>query len=305
MKKRHQILCFGEILWDIFHEKDQTWQILGGAPSNLCYFFNALGESAQLISQVGNDELGDKALMQLEKLKIPYHIIQSDLPTGKVDITIENQEPQYQFNEPAAWDSIPYTENTSHIGKSADIIAFGSLAQRYEGNNSSFATLKQILASNTDAIRFLDLNLRAPHFTEKRILELLSLADILKINEEEFKYLKQLFSLEKLSTRDALYQLIITLKLNFIILTLGANGSIVMSETDYSAKSIQKAEIKDTVGAGDSFSAAFLTALNHGASFATAHHFSNQFSSYICTQKGAFVPIPSKFKAQLTTFSAW
>ena len=304
MVKKHQILCFGEILWDIFHESSHEWRVLGGAPSNLCYFFNALGESAILISQVGNDALGLEALAKLDQLQMPHHITQSNLPTGRVDITIEDKEPHYQFNEPAAWDTIPYHEITKSIGKTADIIAFGSLAQRGE-HNSSFTTLKKILESNPNATRFLDLNLRAPHFTESRILELLALADILKINEDEFQHLRTLFALEKLSIRDALYQLILTLKLNFIILTLGENGSIVMSETDYSAKSILKTDIKDTVGAGDSFSAAFLTALNHGANFATAHHFANQFSSYICTQKGAFVPIPAKFREMLTTFSAW
>ena len=121
----------------------------------------------------------------------------------------------------------------------------------------------------------------------------------------EFQYLKSLLNLDSLSTRDALFQLIQFLNLNFIILTLGAEGSIVMSETNYSAQSIQKVTLNDTVGAGDAFSAAFLTALNRGASFENAHAFANRFSSYICTQKGAFVPIPASFKEELSAFSAW
>lgn len=306
MGKRHNILCFGEILWDIFHEDGKKWQVLGGAPSNLCYFFNQLGESALLISQVGKDELGLAALQKLQTLQIPHQIRQSDLPTGYVDIHIQNHEPQYQFNDPAAWDFIPYPNNAlMTIDKQIDLIAFGSLAQRKKDDHSSFSTLLKILEDHPHATRFLDLNLRAPHYEDSRILELLKLADILKINEDEFHYLKTLFSLEKLSTRDGLYQLIEILKLNFIILTLGANGSIVMSETDYSAKSVQKVDIIDTVGAGDSFSAAFITALNQGANFATAHQFANHFSSFICTQKGAFNEIPESFQTTLKSFSAW
>lgn len=305
MKKQYHILCFGEILWDIFHEDEKEWQVLGGAPSNLCYFFNKLGESALLVSQVGKDLLGLDAINKLQSLQIPHHITQSDLPTGYVDIQIQDNEPQYQFNDPAAWDFIPYSDELNISIEQIDLIAFGSLAQRKKSDHSSFSTLQKILKNNPTALRFLDLNLRAPHFEESHILELLKLADILKINEDEFHYLKQLFSLNKLSTRDALYQLILQLKLNFIILTLGAQGSIIMSETDYSAKSIQKVKIADTVGAGDAFSAAFLTALRHGANFSDAHQFANHFSSYICTQNGAFVEIPSSFKEHLSKLSKW
>lgn len=298
-------LCFGEILWDIFHDESQQSKVLGGAPSNLCYFLNMLGEPATLISQVGHDALGESAIETLKKYHIPHIITTSDLPTGQVDIHIQNHEPHYQFNDPAAWDFIPYSDNLKQIQPSISMIAFGSLAQRSLDDLSSFTTLKALLKDHPQATRFLDLNLRAPHYQNHRILELLTFADILKINQDEFQYLKTLFSLEALSTRDALYQLILQLKLNFIILTLGSEGSIIMSETDYSAQSIQKVEIVNTVGAGDSFSAAFLTALNRGASFSVAHQFANQFSSYICTQKGAFVPIQESFNQTLATFSAW
>ncbi|MHC5224843.1 PfkB family carbohydrate kinase [Ignatzschineria sp. LJL83] len=305
MNASYKILCFGEILWDIFHQDEKTAKVLGGAPSNLSYFFHKLGESTQFISQVGNDELGLEAIQQLQSLQIPHIIPTSNLPTGTVDIQILDHEPHYQFQTPAAWDEIPYSDAVKNAGIQANLIAFGSLAQRNEQENSSFKTLLKILEHNPDATRFLDLNLRAPYFTNEKVLELLKLADILKINFEEFQYLKSLFDLDSLSTRDALFQLIQQLNLNFIILTLGAEGSIVMSETDYSAQSIQKITLNDTVGAGDAFSAAFLTALNRGASFENAHVFANRFSSYICTQKGAFVPIPESFKEALTTFSAW
>ena len=305
MSKTYKTLCFGEILWDIFHEDNQQWQVLGGAPSNLCYFLNTLGESAILISHVGKDALGDNALAQLRALNIPHLIPQSDFETGKVDIIIQNNEPQYTFNTPAAWDFIPYSNDIKEVAQQVNMITFGSLTQRHNSDESSFSTLQKILADNPTATRFLDLNLRAPHFEKSNVLALLELADILKINEDEFYYLKSLFALEALSTRDALYQLILMLNLNLIILTLGAEGSIVMSETDYSAKRIQKIDLVDTVGAGDAFSAAFLTALNHGANFSAAHQFANQFSSYICTQKGAFVSIPPSFKAHLNTLSKW
>lgn len=319
-------LCFGEILWDIFHDNSGSRKVLGGAPSNLCYFLNALEEPAILISQVGNDELGNEALRALQSLNIPHIIPKTDIPTGRVDIQIEDNEPRYTFNDPAAWDMIPYTQAMENVAKKVDMIAFGSLAHRSvnqqdqdiainsdSGNDdnrdahcdSSFETLKQLLAANPNAIRFLDLNLRHPHYHESRLQTLLAFADILKINEDEFNYLKKLLNLTAQTTRDALFSMIQLLSLNFIILTLGQNGSIVMSEHDYSAKSALKTDIINTVGAGDSFSAGFLSALSRGASFTKAHDFANQLSGYICTQEGAFVEIPQRFKTMLAQLSHW
>ena len=311
--RNNTILCFGEILWDIFHDdlKGKSKAVLGGAPSNLCYFFNTLSESAQLISQVGNDDLGLRALQKIEVLKIPHFIATSNtLPTGKVDITIIDHEPNYLFNTPAAWDTIPYPTNliAQETMENVQMIAFGSLASRLYlelGTQSSFNTLTQILHNHPKALRFLDLNLRPPFYNQEMVYELLNFADILKINETEFHYLKECFSLSTLSTRDALYALIIQLRLNYVILTLGENGSIVMSENNYSALSAKKINNPNTVGAGDGFSAGFITALNRGASFAKAHHFANELSAYICTQEGAFIDIPHTFIKALNAFEKW
>ena len=305
-----KILCFGEILWDIFHDEDGVQKVLGGAPSNLCYYFNALGIHATLVSQVGNDDLGFAALKQITSLKIPHLISKSIFPTGKVDIIINNNEPQYIFNTPAAWDSITDSRALDELSTTVDLIAFGSLAHRILSENhvqdKSFDTLKRILNHNPKAKRFLDLNLRHPYYQESRILELLTFADILKINEEEFAYLKNLLGLNHHTMRDALYAMIHLLQLDFIILTLGENGSIVMSENDYSAKSAIKADhLIDTVGAGDAFSAGFLTALYQGSSFIDAHSFANNLSHYICTQKGAFVAIPKSFNVTLSQLNRW
>lgn len=317
MTSHCKILCFGEILWDIFHDDTGSHKVLGGAPSNLCYFFNALGEPATLVSQVGMDSLGDLAIETIESLKMPHIITRSKLPTGKVDIYITDNEPHYHFNIPAAWDSIPDSHALNQVTPDAKMIAFGSLAHRFLHNDhlqdyalskaldDSFITLTKILDMNPTAQRFLDLNLRSPYYHDDRVRTLLNFADALKINEAEFEYLKTLLNIENYTMRDALFTLITELSLHFIILTLGEKGSIVMSEQDYSAISACKVKVVDTVGAGDGFSAGFISALNQGARFAQAHAFANQLSGYICTQKGAFVTIPNHFKTTLATFNKW
>lgn len=172
-------------------------------------------------------------------------------------------------------------------------------------SQSSFSTLKSILEHQQQAMRFCDLNLRAPYYSAPLVDQLLRYADLLKLNEMELRYLQKSYQMESLSLRDTLHHLIERFELNAILLTLGAEGSIVMSPNDYSALSGKSITLADSIGAGDSFSAAFITALHKGASFQEAHQFAHHLSHYVCTQSGAFITLPDQFSEKLTTFQAW
>ncbi|OYQ81583.1 hypothetical protein B9T19_02625 [Ignatzschineria sp. F8392] len=347
MNHQATALCFGELLWDCFQdeaqkESNQTEEkrILGGAPSNLCFFLNQLGFPATLVTAVGKDSLGDAALAQLNANKIPVIAARNELPTGRVDITLIEDEPHYQFATPSAWDQIPLSDEILEKAQSATLIAYGSLAmrsaiprfearfeaQQYCDNrdktgsvrgsenrgekeptaeSDSFETFRSILQHHPQTMRFCDLNLRTPYYTASLVDQLLRYADLLKLNEMELRYLQKIYQLESLSLRDTLYHLIERFELNAILLTLGAEGSIVMSPHDYSALSGKSIALVDTIGAGDSFSAAFITALHQGAPFQEAHQFAHHLSHYVCTQSGAFITLPDKFSEKLTTFQAW
>ncbi|MDM1546189.1 bifunctional hydroxymethylpyrimidine kinase/phosphomethylpyrimidine kinase [Ignatzschineria indica] len=326
MNHQATALCFGELLWDCFQDDllenkgiEGPKRILGGAPSNLCYFLNQLGFPATLVTAIGDDSLGREALAQFQQHHIPVIAAQNKFPTGRVDITIIDQEPHYQFATPAAWDQIPLTPEILEKAAATTLIAYGSLAMRSalplfdpknidyndELNHHSFTTLKAILENNPQAMRFCDLNLRAPYYSAPLVDQLLRYADLLKLNEMELRYLQKSYQMESLSLRDTLYHLIERFELNAILLTLGAEGSIVMSPNDYSALSGKSITLADSIGAGDSFSAAFITALYKGASFQEAHQFAHHLSHYVCTQSGAFITLPDKFSEKLTTFQAW
>lgn len=296
---RYTFLSFGELLWDLFPDG----KVLGGAPANLAYFLHGLGESAILYSQVGDDLLGEEASQKIQALQLPAILPKSPYPTGQVKISFnEHNEPHYQFNKENAWDHLTFREFKGL--QELKYIAFGSLALR---SLKSREALQSLLNAAPHAGRFLDLNLRAPHYSEETLRFLLTEAEILKINEEELTILKDLFHISQLSLRDALFNLLEQLDLALILLTLGAKGSIVMSRSDYSARSASQlpGAFVDSVGAGDAFSAAFLAALQQGAELTIAHQLASDFSAFICTQKGAFVPIPAHFQERLKSSSPW
>lgn len=307
MSSMPTLLSFGEILWDQF----PTGDLLGGAPANLAYFLCNLGERAVLFSQVGRDPLGEKALQELSKLALPALVPQIEQETGRVQISFDQEgEPHYQFNTPNAWDFLSFDpqhfqQTFNQPIESLEMIAFGTLAVR---SDHSLKTLLNLLEKSPKAQRFLDLNLRPPFYDKERLLLLLKKADILKINEYELTLLKRYFKIEALSTRDALFTILIEAHLSMILLTLGADGSIVMTPSDYSALSsisLPKEKMGDSVGAGDAFSAGFIAALRQGAHLREAHQFANQFASFICTQNGAFVEIPPHFREKLQHYSPW
>ncbi|HCL89788.1 MAG TPA: carbohydrate kinase, partial [Candidatus Atribacteria bacterium] len=98
-------LLFGEILWDIIDGKSY----IGGAPFNLAAHLTKMGLKSTLISSVGKDALGRKALKEVEKRSIDstYIRIHPHLPTGIVEVSLDERgHPTYLIKENVAWDNI-------------------------------------------------------------------------------------------------------------------------------------------------------------------------------------------------------
>lgn len=77
-----------------------------------------------------------------------------------------------------------------------------------------------------------------------------------------------------------------------VVLTCGAEGSYVFHDCGVSFQSSPKVEVVDTVGAGDSFTAAFVASLLRGCSVSDAHRRASEVAAYVCTQSGATPPLP-------------
>lgn len=284
------IVGLGEILWDVFPER----KILGGAPANFAYHISQFGFNGYALSAIGNDLLGKEILNSLEEKKLNYLIETTDFPTGTVQVTLdENGVPQYEICENVAWDNIPFTARTENLAKNTAAVCFGSLAQR---NKISRETIRQFLKSvPKDCLKIFDINLRQHFYSKKLIEESLELADILKINDDEILIVAELFGWEKLNEKDICIELLKKYDLNIVILTKGAEGSFVYNHKESSFHPTPKVHVADTVGAGDSFTAAFLASYLHNGSIVDAHQLAVEISAYVCTQHGAMPALPDAY----------
>ena len=278
--KKKVIVGIGEILWDML----PTGKALGGAPANFAYHAKRLGEEGWAVSAIGDDPLGREIMDIVGEKRLNNLIAVTDKPTGTVQVTLDaHGVPTYNIMEDVAWDNIPFTPEMEALAKRADAVCFGSLVQRM---GSRDAVLKFLRATRPEALRVFDINLRQ-HYYSKEVLDTsLRLANILKINDEEIRIVADMFGLDGDDTA-ACRSLVERYDLQLVILTKGADGSEVITATEAIPQTVGKVEVVDTVGAGDSFTAAFVVSYLRGDSLSEAQRLANETAAYVCSCKGA------------------
>ncbi len=284
------VVGLGEILWDVFPER----KVLGGAPANFAYHVSQFGYNGYAVSAVGDDLLGKEILESLAQKNLNYLIETTDFPTGTVKVTLnKNGIPQYEICENVAWDNIPFTAKTENLAKITGTVSFGSLAQR---NNVSRESVKKFLAAMpADSLKIFDINLRQHFYTQELIDESLKLSNMLKINDEEVVVVSRLFGMKEDNEQDVCKQLLSDYNLDIVILTKGTEGSFVFTPKETSYQPTPKVHVADTVGAGDSFTAAFVASYMHGERITDAHQLAMEVSAYVCTQHGAMPKLPDAY----------
>ena len=279
------ILSIGELLWDIFPDK----KILGGAPANFAFHARQFGSDATLFTALGNDQQG----LELEETAAKAGIIMQSSrvshPTGTADIILNNEQvPTYKLNDNCAWDHIPLTNKLKKFAAKADLIVFGTIAQR---NFESRNTIKKALELSQAPSKILfDINLRLNFYTKEIIEDSLSAANYLKLNDEEESVLKIIFNKN-------IEQIISDFNLELAILTLGPKGSKIITSNSMSECPATKCEIIDTVGAGDSFTAYFIINYLNGMSIPESQKKASNVAAYVCAHNGATVQIPEYLKS--------
>lgn len=287
------IVGLGEILWDVFPER----KILGGAPANFAYHISQFGFNGYTVSAIGDDLLGKEILDNLEKKQLNYLIEKTDFPTGMVKVNVDSWGiPQYEICEGVAWDNIPFTPRIANLAKETQVVCFGSLAQRNEVSRKTISTFLDNMPK--DSIKIFDINLRLNYYNQEIIEDSLKRANILKINDEEVVKVAHLFKWE-LSEKEVCKHLLSTYNLDILILTKGTEGSWVFTPKEESFLPTPKITIADTVGAGDSFTAAFIASHLHGRCLVASHQLAVEVSAYVCQQHGA---MPKLADAHLELF---
>ena len=295
------VIGLGEALFDCL----PTGRKLGGAPANFAYHVSQFGFDSCAISAIGDDELGQEIIDTFDKVGLHYCLPKVDFPTGTVQVTLNDKGiPQYEICLGVAWDNIPLTEELLSIAKEAKAVCFGSLAQR---SATSRATINAMLeAMPADTLKVFDINLRQQWYNREIIENSLHHCNILKINDEELDIVapmllsvktdpSALIAQDKEKTLRVCRALIELYELRLLILTCGTNGSYVITKDACSFVETPKVEVADTVGAGDSFTGAFIAKLLQGASIAHAHEMAVKVSAYVCTQSGAMPVLPKEF----------
>ena len=276
----YNIICFGEMLWDVLPQKE----LPGGAPMNVAYHLQKLGMAPAVISRVGKDARGEKLLALLKTNGLTTAYIQEDATheTGVVLAMLnERAEATYDIVSPVAWDFIEYHEDLKKLVAAADFFVFGSLASRTENTrNTLFQLLEQ---ANT---KVLDINLRAPHFSKAGVEALLQQCHILKINDQELPLIAGWYgNLKKMEDQMALLQK--RFNINTIVTTRGGEGAILKIGDELYQHPGFKVRVSDTVGSGDAFLAALLCKLSQHETPADALEFANGLGAFIASREGA------------------
>jgi fructokinase len=284
----YNVIGIGEILWDLL----TSGKKIGGAPANFAYHAHALGAGSRVISRIGRDALGDEILQRLQALGLPAEDIQVDpsAPTGTVSVVLSaDGQPRFTIHENVAWDRLALEKSALASVADADAVAFGTLAQRCE---PARGTIQALLATvRPGAWRILDLNLRQHFFSREVIETSLRLSNIVKFNDTELPVLAQLLGLRG-TVREQIEQLARERGQRLVCLTRGAHGSLLYSDGQWADDPGQPVVVKDTVGAGDAFTAALALGVLAGKPLDAINRRANQVAQYVCTQEGATPPLP-------------
>jgi len=278
------VICFGEVLWDNLPSGRQP----GGAPMNVAYHLNKCGIRSHVLSRVGNDKNGADLLNVLKDLGLSTQYCQVDSlhKTSTVEVNITtNNEVEYEIVYPVAWDFIELENRFKELTMQMDAFVFGSLSGRRKATKD---TLMQLLDLAT--YRVFDVNLREPYYEKGYISSLLEKTDLLKLNTHELKMITGWYSISDLDEITQIKLLQDKYSIQEIIVTRGAEGASFYNNDRVYHQSAFKIQVKDTIGSGDSFLAAFLSKRLLQADIRECLSFASGLSAFITTQSGACPP---------------
>ncbi len=288
------VVGMGEALWDVLPEGKK----IGGAPANFAYHVSQFGLPSCVVSAIGNDALGKEIIENFTSKGLDQLIAEVPYPTGTVQVEIDQTGiPLYDIKENVAWDNIPYTEHLDALAKRTKAVCFGSLAQRNVVSRNTINHFLATMPKDDDSLIVFDVNLRQGFYNKEILCKSMQNCNILKINDEELITVSRMFGYPGIDLQDKCWILLGKYNLKMLILTCGINGSYVFTPGNVSFQPTPKVEVADTVGAGDSFTAAFIASILKGKSVTEAHSIAVKTSAYVCTQKGAMPILPPEYTA--------
>jgi fructokinase len=282
------IVAFGEILWDMLPDCTR----LGGAPFNFTYRINSLGDEGLMISRLGSDALGDKALEAVRSLGVETSLLQRDPvhPTGTVRVTFDDDHrPDYLIVPEVAYDYIEPTDALSDAVARADCLSFGTLVQR---SQTTRRTLSRLIEHASNCLKALDINLRQNCYSLDTVKYSLGHADLLKLNDDEVGLLCRLLGMACDGPVSFCERIMELYPIRHCLVTFGESGALVVSQTGEKIyEPGYRVKLADSLGSGDAFAAGFVHKYLRAETVKDACHFGNVLGAIVATQVGATEPI--------------
>jgi fructokinase len=276
-----KIVCFGEVLFDVF----PTHRKIGGAPLNVGLRMASLGIDTQIISRIGQDEIGKELLDFVTQNGVTTDSIQVDksFATGEVLVKLDEKgSASYTINYPVAWDKIEASPEAQKVVANADALVFGSLVCR---DNNSYQSLLTLL--NSAKYKIFDVNLRAPFYTKELLSDLMNKANFIKFNDDELYEISAFLGSPFHSLEQNIQFIAETTNTQHICVTKGSHGAVLFYNNRLFYNSGYKITVADTVGAGDSFLAGLLTKLLTGVAPQEAINFACALGALVAQEEGA------------------
>jgi fructokinase len=263
-----------------------------------------LGDHAAILSRIGRDNLGRKAIDALDTLPVDTSHLQVDPlhDTGRVTVALKDGQPEYVIHQPSAWDFFELSDEWVQLAERADAICFGSLAQRSPESRQTIQTL--VAQTSADCVRVFDVNLRAPFYSAETLQESLELATVVKMNDAEVSTVLTTLGIpgkdepvaSKLRSRA---QRLLTEfpDVQMVAITRGGHGSILIRRDEWDEHPGIPTRVADTIGAGDAFTAAMTHYLLRRADLPTLNEAGNRWGSWMAAQSGAMPMLPDGTRA--------
>ena len=283
------IAGIGEVLWDVFPDAAH----FGGAPANFACHAASLGAESWMVSAVGADELGDRALESLHQRGVECGQVgrATHYATGRVLVTLNAaSQASYEFAADTAWDHLAWSDELAALAGRCDAVCFGTLGQR---SPVSRETIRRFVeATPQTALRIFDVNLRQRFYDAEAIRASLQIATALKLNDEELPIVGELCGLHAVTPREMLIELATTFDLRLAALTRGPRGSLLLAASEEDECPAPPTTVVDTVGAGDAFTSTLVSGFLRRLPLNTINRHANAVASYVCSQNGATPPLP-------------
>ena len=278
-----------------------TGKHLGGAPLNFAYIASLLGDRAVIATRVGEDALGREIRTDLNSRNVDTSAIQSDakLPTGTVEVQFHNGQPEYEIRKPVAWDALEWSSAWQRLARRCDAVCFGTLAQRSAESRSTI--LRFLERTRASCLRVFDINLRKPFYSRTVIETALPFATVLKMNDVELPQVAEMFAISGQSAAELMLAMPRKLDVKLLLVTRGehgaaaSDGSRVVEHPGFAVK------VRDTIGAGDAFSAAATYCLIRGVDLEQTLAFANRWASWVASQPGGMPVLNEEGRKAMTS----